>query len=173
MVQKYKILLIIFSCLFMPIAISEDNTNFKNISIQADQVILNENMNQLEFKNNIKIQIDGFIIRGAVALLSYRDEKLEISGIPASIKSHNIDGNAELFVALSTSGDPGAGATFNDTNPTISHTSGDLFMRFKLVEPVDSAPFSAEDLTITFNNTGGSATFTDTSLQINAKIEER
>ena len=98
MVQKYKILLIIFSCLFMPIAISEDNTNFKNISIQADQVILNENMNQLEFKNNIKIQIDGFIIRGAVALLSYRDEKLEISGIPASIKSHNIDGNAELFV---------------------------------------------------------------------------
>ena len=84
-------------------------------------------------------------------------------------------GNSELFVALSTSGDPGTGATFNDNNPTISHSSGTLYMRFKLVEPVDSAPFGdpdGEDLTITFNNTGGSATFTDTSLQINAKIVE-
>jgi hypothetical protein len=84
-------------------------------------------------------------------------------------------GNSELFVALSTSGDPGTGATFNDNNPTISHSSGTLYMRFKLVEPVNSAPFGdpdGEDLTITFNNTGGSATFTDTSLQINAKIVE-
>ncbi len=83
--------------------------------------------------------------------------------------------NAELFVALSTSGDPGTGATFNDTNPTISHSSGTLHMRFKLVEPVNSAPFgdpNGEDLTITFNNTGGSSTFNDTSLQINAKIVE-
>ena len=48
-------------------------------------------------------------------------------------------------------------------------------MRFKLVEPVNSAPFgdpNGEDLTITFNNTGGSSTFNDTSLQINAKIVE-
>ena len=82
-------------------------------------------------------------------------------------------GNAELFVALSTSGDPGAGATYNSTNPTISHSSGTLHMRFKLVEPVDSAPFSAEDLTITFTNTGGSSTATNNTLQINAKIVER
>ena len=82
-------------------------------------------------------------------------------------------GNAELFVALSTSGDPGAGATYNSTNPTISHTSGTLHMRFKLVEPNNSSPFSAEDLTITFTNTGGSSTATNNTLQINAKIVER
>lgn len=82
-------------------------------------------------------------------------------------------GNAELFVALSTSGDPGTGATFNDTNPTISHSSGTLHMRFKLIEPNNSSPFSAEDLTITFTNTGGSETATDNTLQINAKIVER
>ena len=98
MAQKYKILLITFGCFFSPIAISEENSRFKNISIQADQVIINGNMSQLEFKDNIKIQIDNIIIKGTVALLSYRDEKLEISGIPASIKSHNIDGNAELFI---------------------------------------------------------------------------
>ena len=98
MAKKYKILLITFSCFFLPVAISEENSNFQNISIQADQVILNEDMNQLEFKDNIKIQIDNFIIKGAVALLSYSNEKLEIFGIPASIKSHNIDGNAELFI---------------------------------------------------------------------------
>jgi lipopolysaccharide export system protein LptA len=98
MAQKYKILLITFGCFFSPIAISEENSRFKNISIQADQVILNDNMNQLEFKDNIKIQIDKYIIKGTVALLSHRDKKLEVSGIPASIKSHNIDGNAELFV---------------------------------------------------------------------------
>ena len=78
-----------------------------------------------------------------------------------------------LTFAWSTSGDPGTGATFNDTNPTISHSSGTLYMRFKLVEPNNSSPFSAEDLTITFTNTGGSQTATNNTLQINAKIEER
>ena len=39
--------------------------------------------------------------------------------------------------------------------------------------PLIGEKIEYEDLTITFNNTGGSATFTDTSLQINAKIEER
>jgi len=82
-------------------------------------------------------------------------------------------GNADLFVALSTSGDPGTGATFNSSNPTISHSSGTLHMRFKLVEPNNSSPFSAEDLTITFTNTGGSETATDDTLTINAKIVER
>ena len=46
-------------------------------------------------------------------------------------------------------------------------------MRFKLVEPNNSSPFSAEDLTITFTNTGGSSTATNNTLQINAKIVER
>ena len=98
MAQNYKILLILFGYFFLPVAISEENTNFQNISIQADQVTLNENMNQLAFKDNIKIQIDNFIIKGSDALLSLKDEKLEISGMPASIKSDNVDGEAELFV---------------------------------------------------------------------------
>jgi lipopolysaccharide transport protein LptA len=98
MVQNYKILLMLLGCFFFPAAISEENTNFKNISIKADQVTLNENMSQLTFKDNIKIQIDSFIIKGSDALLSLKDKKLEISGVPASIKSDNVDGEAELFV---------------------------------------------------------------------------
>ena len=88
----------LLGCFFFPAAISEENTNFKNISIKADQVTLNENMSQLTFKDNIKIQIDSFIIKGSDALLSLKDKKLEISGVPASIKSDNVDGEAELFV---------------------------------------------------------------------------
>jgi len=57
MVQNYKILLMLLGCFFFPAAISEENINFKNISIKADQVTLNENMSQLTFKDNIKIQI--------------------------------------------------------------------------------------------------------------------
>ncbi len=98
MAQNYKILLILFGYFFLPVAISEENTNFQNISIQADQVTLNEKMSQLTFKDNIKIQIDSFIIKGSDALLSLKDKKLEISGVPASIKSDNVDGEAELFV---------------------------------------------------------------------------
>jgi len=98
MSQKYKVLLIVFGCLSLPIAISAENTNFQNISIQADKVTLNEKMSQLILKDNIKIKIDNYIIKGVNALLSLKDEKLEISGIPASIKSENIDGDAELFV---------------------------------------------------------------------------
>jgi len=98
MTQNYKILLIVFCCFFLPAAKSEENSNFKNISIQADQVILDANMNQLKFKNNIKINIDHFFITGVDALINLKDEKLEISGMPASIKSDNVDGNAELFI---------------------------------------------------------------------------
>ena len=78
MAQNYKILLILFGYFFLPVAISEENTNFQNISIQADQVTLNEKMSQLTFKDNIKIQIDSFIIKGSDALLSLKDKKLEI-----------------------------------------------------------------------------------------------
>ena len=53
---------------------------------------------QLTFKNNIKIKIDNYIIKGTNALLSHKDEKLEIFGKPATIKSNAIDGEAEIFV---------------------------------------------------------------------------
>ena len=47
MSQKYKILLITFGCLSLPITISAENSNFQNISIQADKVTLNKKMSQL------------------------------------------------------------------------------------------------------------------------------
>ena len=98
MLIRYKILSIIFGFLYFPILISEEITSFQNISIKSDQVIINEETNQLTFKNNIRIKIDGYIIKGSDALLSQKDEKLEIYGKPATIKSNAIDGEAELFV---------------------------------------------------------------------------
>ena len=87
-----------FGFLYFPILISEEISSFQNISIKSDQVIINEETNQLTFKNNIRIKIDGYIIKGSDALLSQNDEKLEIYGKPATIKSNTIDGEAELFV---------------------------------------------------------------------------
>ena len=87
-----------FGFLYFPILISEEITSFQNISIKSDQVIINEETNQLIFKNNIRIKIDSYIIKGSDALLSQNDEKLEIYGKPATIKSNTIDGEAELFV---------------------------------------------------------------------------
>ena len=123
-----------------------------------------------DFNLHIEDATDGFpdsLLSGALTAT------LTGTGGTTQVTCQQPTGNAELFVALSTSGDPGAGATYNDTNPTISHTSGTLHMRFKLVEPNNSSPFSAEDLTITFTNTGGSSTATNNTLQINAKIVER
>ena len=123
-----------------------------------------------DFNLHIEDATDGFpdsLLSGALTAT------LTGTGGTTQVTCQQPTGNAELFVALSTSGDPGAGATYNATNPTISHTSGTLHMRFKLVEPNNSSPFSAEDLTITFTNTGGSSTATNNTLQINAKIVER
>ncbi|MDA9634028.1 hypothetical protein N9T33_03185 [Pseudomonadota bacterium] len=98
MLIRHKILSIMFGFLYFPILISEEITSFQNISIKSDQVIINEETNQLTFKNNIRIKIDGYIIKGSEAILSQKDEKLEIYGKPATIKSNAIDGEAELFV---------------------------------------------------------------------------
>jgi lipopolysaccharide transport protein LptA len=98
MSKRYKILFIIFGNLYLPILISEESANFQNISIQSDQVTIDEETRQLAFKNNIRIKIDNYIIKGSDALLSHKDEKLEIYGKPATIKSNTIDGEAEVFV---------------------------------------------------------------------------
>ena len=98
MPKSYKILSIIFGCLYLPVLISEESANFQNISIQSDQVKINEESRQLSFKNDIRIKIDGYIIKGSDALLSHSDKKLEIYGNPATIKSNTIDGEAEAFV---------------------------------------------------------------------------
>jgi lipopolysaccharide transport protein LptA len=97
MPQKYKILLIVFSFLYLPFAVPEENSSFQNISIQSDQVTIDRKTEQLVFKNNVEIKIDGYVIKGSDAMLSSNDEKLEIYGNPASIQSEEIDGQAETF----------------------------------------------------------------------------
>ena len=97
MLQNYKILLIVYGFLYLPFAIAAENVCFQNISIQSDQVTIDKNTEQLVFKNNVEIKIDGYVIKGSNALLSSKDEKLEIYGNPASIQSEEIDGEAEAF----------------------------------------------------------------------------
>ncbi len=98
MLIRCKILSIIFGCLYLPILISEESASFQNISIQSDKVTIDKKTKQLTFENNIRINIDGYIIKGSDALLSQKNEKLEIYGNPATIKSSTIDGEAEVFV---------------------------------------------------------------------------
>ena len=97
MPQNYKILLIVFGFLYLPFVVSEENSSFQNISIQSDQVTIDRKTEQLVFKNNVEIKIDGYVIKGSNAMLSSKDEKLEIYGNPASIQSEEIDGEAETF----------------------------------------------------------------------------
>ena len=97
MPQNYKILLIVFGVLYLPFVVSEENSSFQNISIQSDQVTIDRKTEQLVFKNNVEIKIDGYVIKGSNAMLSSKNEKLEIYGNPASIQSEEIDGQAETF----------------------------------------------------------------------------
>ena len=98
MLIRCKILSIIFGCLYLPILISEESASFENISIQSDKVTIDKKTKQLTFENNIRINIDGYVIKGSDAILSQKNEKLEIYGNPATIKSSTIDGEAEVFV---------------------------------------------------------------------------
>tara|TARA_Y100000385_G_scaffold160492_1_gene166601 strand:+ start:268 stop:669 length:402 start_codon:yes stop_codon:yes gene_type:complete len=97
MSQNYKILLIVCGFLYLPFVVSEENLSFQNISIQSDQVTIDRKNEKLVFKNNVEIKIDGYLIKGSNAMLSSKDEKLEIYGKPASIQSKEIDGQAEKF----------------------------------------------------------------------------
>ena len=98
MSKKNQLLLWALSFFFLPILVSEDSANFKNISILADQVTLKEEASEIMFINSINIKIDGIHIKGASALMSLDDEKIEISGTPVSIKSSSIDGKADLLI---------------------------------------------------------------------------
>ena len=98
MLKRHKLLLIILGFFYLPISASEESSIFQNISIQSDQVTFHQETKQLAFKNNIRIKIDNYFIKGSDAILSHKDEKLEIFGKPATIKSNAIDGEAEIFV---------------------------------------------------------------------------
>ena len=98
MLKRHKFLLIMLGFFYLPISASEEQSIFQNISIQSDQVTIDQYTKQLVFKDNIRIKIDNYIIKGSGALLSHKEEKLEIFGKPATIKSNAIDGEAEIFV---------------------------------------------------------------------------
>ena len=98
MSKKNQFLLWALCFLFLPILVSKDSPNFKNISILADQVTLNEEANEIIFIKSINIKIDGMDIKGESALMSLDDEKIEISGAPVSIKSSSLDGKADLLI---------------------------------------------------------------------------
>ena len=98
MSKKNQFLLWALSFLFLPVLVSKDSANFKNISILADQVTLKEEASEIIFINSINIRIDGMDIKGESALMSLDDEKIEISGTPVSIKSSSIDGKADLLI---------------------------------------------------------------------------
>ena len=93
-----KILLIFFGYLCATIIIAKDEVNLQNISIQSDEVTIDEKDRLLAFKNNIKIKIENYIIEGSNALLSLENEKLEIFGNPTSIYSIEMNGEAEVLV---------------------------------------------------------------------------
>ena len=84
--------------MFLPVLVSKDSSNFKNISILADKVTLIEEANEIIFIKSINIKIDGIDIKGESALMSLDDEKIEISGVPVSIKSSSLDGKADLLI---------------------------------------------------------------------------
>ena len=78
--------------------ISDEILDFQNISIQSDKVTISENDRFLTFKDNIKIKIENYVIKGSNALLSQVDEKIEVYGNPTSIKSANMNGEAKILV---------------------------------------------------------------------------
>ena len=98
MLKIKKTLLIFIGFFCSTILISGEELNFQNISIQSDEVTINEKDRLLAFKNNLEIKIENYIIAGSNALLSQEDEKIEIYGNPASIQSMSINGEAEVLV---------------------------------------------------------------------------
>ena len=98
MLKRKKTLLVFFGYLFSTMLIAKEELNFQNISIQSDKVTIDKKDRLLAFKDNIEIKIENYIIVGSDAFLSQRDEKLEIFGNPTSIKSININGEAEVLV---------------------------------------------------------------------------
>ncbi len=85
-------------CLCSTIMNAEEDFNFQNISIQSDEVTIDDKDRLLVFKDNIKIKIENYIIEGASALLSQENERLEIFGNPTSINSIDMDGEADILV---------------------------------------------------------------------------
>ncbi len=98
MLKRKKILLIFFGYFCSIVIVAEEGLNFQNISIQSDEVTIDEQDRLLVFKNNVKIKIENYVIEGSNALLSQENEKLEIFGNPTFIHSKDMNGEAEVLV---------------------------------------------------------------------------
>ena len=98
MLKSKKIFLIFFGYLCSTVLISKERLNSQNISIQSDEVTIDEKDRLLAFKDNIEIKIENYIIEGSNALLRQKDEKLEIYGNPTSMQSNEVNGEAEVLV---------------------------------------------------------------------------
>ena len=84
----------------IPIINSKEAIDFKNISISANKVILDEKKNELTFQGKIQIKFGDLTIDGNDALLSYKEEILTVNGSPALIlsSSKRINGKASKFI---------------------------------------------------------------------------
>lgn len=73
-------------------------SNFQNISIQANEITLNEIEGNLAFTDDIKISFGNYLISGDKATLILDKESLKIHGNPATITSEKIAGKAKTFI---------------------------------------------------------------------------
>jgi len=93
----YRTLFLIIGCIY----INDANcalSNFRNISIQANEITLNEIEGNLAFLDDIKISFGNYLISGDKATLILDEESLKIHGNPATISSKQIEGKAETFI---------------------------------------------------------------------------
>jgi len=79
---------------------SGELVNYKDISIDAKKVTLDEINNQLTLSGDLKISFGGYTINGANAFLSFKEENLIILGAPATIFSidQKLNGQAERLI---------------------------------------------------------------------------
>lgn len=93
-----------FICLMLffsvPQALSSEHVNFKNISIYAERVTLDETSDQLSLSGSLKIAFGDFTIIGESGLLDFRKDSLLIVGSPASLSSidQTINGTADRLI---------------------------------------------------------------------------
>jgi len=84
----------------VPQALSSEHVNFKNISIYAERVTLDETSDQLSLSGSLKIAFGDFTIIGESGLLDFGKESLLIVGSPASLSSidQTINGTADRLI---------------------------------------------------------------------------
>ena len=100
MIKSLNFLSYFFISLFITKVSAQDISNYGDISIQAENVTLNESTNQLLMREKLKINFGTFSLSGDSAVLSYDEKKLIIDGSPAAIFSEeeSINGTARQLI---------------------------------------------------------------------------